>query len=102
MTIRLKPGCAEVYKAYHRAVLPEVLEQLTACNIRNYSIYLKADVLFGYFEYIGNDLKADLARMAAHSPTQQWWAIIEPLQNPLIDRKKGEWWSEMEEVFHLD
>jgi L-rhamnose mutarotase len=102
MTIRLKPGSAEIYKAYHRDVWPEVLEKLTDCNIRNYSIYFKDDVLFSYFEYHGNDLKADRASIAAHVRTQEWWAIMDPLQDPLPTRKDGEWWAEMEEVFHLE
>ncbi|MCG2791214.1 MAG: L-rhamnose mutarotase, partial [Actinomycetia bacterium] len=25
-----------------------------------------------------------------------------PMQEPLDTRKKGEWWAEMEEVFHQD
>ena len=102
MTIRLKPGSAETYKAYHRAVWQEVLDELSACHIRNYSIYFKDDVLFGYLEYHGSDLKADWARMAAHTRTREWWAVMEPLQEPLDTRKEGEWWAEMEEVFHLE
>jgi L-rhamnose mutarotase len=27
---------------------------------------------------------------------------MEPMQEPLSTRKDGEWWAEMEEVFHLD
>jgi len=27
---------------------------------------------------------------------------MEPMQEPLPTRKQGEWWAEMEEVFHLD
>lgn len=102
MTLRLKEGSAEVYKAHHREVWPEVLEKISDCNIRNYSIYLKDDLLFSYFEYHGNNLHADWERMAAHPKTQEWWAIMMPLQEPLTTRKEGEWWAEMEEVFHLD
>ncbi len=102
MTLHLKPACAEVYKAYHRAVWPEVLATLSACNIRNYSIYFKDDVLFSYFEYHGSDLAADQARIAADPKTLEWWSVMEPLQQPLATRKPGEWWAEMEEVFHLD
>jgi L-rhamnose mutarotase len=25
-----------------------------------------------------------------------------PMQRPLETRKEGEWWAEMEEVFHID
>ena len=102
MIIRLKPGCAETYKAYHREVWPGVLQMLTECNMTNYSIFFKDDTLFGYIEYRGVDLEADRARIAAHPRTQEWWAIMEPMQDPVETRKPGEWWAEMEEVFHLD
>jgi L-rhamnose mutarotase len=102
MVIKLKPGAADVYRKYHAAVWPEVLERITQCNIRNYSIYFKDDTLFSYYEYHGSDIKSDLAKMAADPKTQEWWAVMEPMQAPLETRKPGEWWTEMEEVFHLD
>lgn len=90
------------YEKYHAAVWPEVLEIITACNIRNYSIFHKDGLLFAYFEYVGADFAADMAKMAADPTTQKWWAIMEPLQQPLENRKEGEWWANMDEVFHLD
>jgi|SRR5438477_10188735 len=102
MMIKLKPAAEETYRNYHAAVWPEVLEMIRECNITNYSIYLKDHVLFGYYEYVGSDIKSDLATMAAHPKTQEWWAVIEPLQDPLETRKPDEWWAEMEEVFHLE
>ena len=102
MVIKLKPGSAAAYREYHAAVWPEVLKMIRECNISNYSIYFKDDVLFGYYEYHGSDIKTDLAKMAAHPKTQEWWRIMEPLQEPVATRKAGEWWAEMEEVFHLD
>ncbi len=102
MAIRLKPNSVDIYKRYHNAVWPEVLEMISNCNIRNYSIYIKDDMLFGYYEYHGLAIKSDLAKMAAHPKTQEWWALIEPLQEPLATRTHGEWWAEMEEIFHLD
>jgi len=102
MVIKLKPGSEETYRRYHAAVWPEVLDMIRECNISNYSIYCKDDFLFSYFEYHGDDLKADWAKMAAHAKTQEWWALMGPLQEPVASRKEGEWWAEMEEVFHLD
>ena len=49
-----------------------------ACNIRNDSIYLKDNLVFGYFENIGNGFITDIARMAAGSTTQEWWKLAEP------------------------
>ena len=100
--IRLKPEALEKYREYHAAVWPEVLATIRQCNIRNYSIYFKDNYLFAYFEYCGDDIKADRAKMAADPKTQEWWAIMDPMQEPLPTRKPGEWWAEMEEMFHTD
>jgi L-rhamnose mutarotase len=100
--LKLRPECIESYKAYHAEVWPGVLDMIRQCNIGNYSIYLKDDSLFGYFEYHGADFAADMAKMAADPKTQEWWAIMKPMQVPLETRREGEWWADMEEVFHLD
>ncbi|HKZ70514.1 MAG TPA: L-rhamnose mutarotase, partial [Anaerolineales bacterium] len=90
----------EAYSRLHAAVWPEVLEKIAACNIRNYSIYVKDNLLFAYFEYHGADFEGDMARMAADPKTQEWWAINKPLQSPLPTRADGEWWATMKEIFH--
>jgi L-rhamnose mutarotase len=100
--IGLKPGKLEEYKQYHAKVWPEILAKITQLNIRNYSIYHKDGLLFAYFEYVGKDFDADMARMADDPKTQEWWAIMKPMQKPLETRAKGEWWAEMEEVFYHD
>lgn len=100
--IRLQPGVKEEYVRYHAKVWPEVLQTIHDCNIRNYSIFLKDDTLYAYFEYIGDDYDTDMARMAADPKTQEWWAIMGPMQQPVATRGKGEWWANMEEVFHSD
>jgi len=95
------------YKKLHAAVWPEVAKMIRHCHIRNYSIFLrKLDdsnyYLFSYFEYVGSDFKADMAKMAADPSTQRWWKLTDPCQEPLVERKEGEWWAAMEEVFHQD
>jgi len=102
MVIRLRPEHEEAYKAAHRAVPDGVLRMIKACNIRNYSIYLRNSTLYSYFEYTGADYAADMAKMAADPATQEWWSRMGPMQWPLDDRAPGEWWAAMEEVFHLD
>lgn len=100
--IRVRPERLEEYKRHHAAVWPEVLGTIRACNIRNYSIYFKDGLLFAYFEYVGEDYEADMARMAADPKTQEWWSLMKPMQEPLATRAAGEWWAEMEEVFHTE
>jgi L-rhamnose mutarotase len=100
--IGVKPEHFERYKKYHAAVWPEVLDMIKKCNMQNYSIFHKDGMLYAYFEYTGKDFNADMAKMAADPKTQEWWAIMEPMQDPVSNRKKGEWWSNMEEVFHME
>jgi L-rhamnose mutarotase len=102
MVIGLKPEKVEEYKRLHAAVWPDVLKMITVCNIRNYSIFFQENLLFAYFEYIGKDFEADMAKMAADPMTQKWWKETNPCQGPVAWAKKGDWWSRMEEVFHCD
>ncbi len=95
------------YKRLHADAWPGVLAQIEKCNIRNYSIYLGEIkpgefYLFSYFEYVGEDFEADMAKMGEDETTQRWWKHTDPLQTPLETRAEGEWWMGMEEVFHFD
>lgn len=100
--IEVRPERLEEYKRLHAAAWPGVLKMITACNIRNYSIYYRDGLLFSYFEYVGDNYDADMARMAADPETQRWWDVCKPCQSPLPHRAEGEWWADMEEVFHHD
>lgn len=107
MVIGVRPEKLEEYKQLHAAVWPDVLRMIKQCQIQNYSIYLRQlddgnYYLFSYFEYVGQDFAADMARMAADPTTQRWWSVCKPCQQPLAGRQDGEWWAAMEEVFHQD
>ncbi len=100
--IGLKSDRIEAYERLHAAVWPEVLATISDCNIRNYSIFRHGEQLFAYFEYIGNDFEADMAKMAADPKTREWWTLTERMQVPLETRALGEWWTMMKEVFHIN
>jgi L-rhamnose mutarotase len=100
--IKVKPEALAEYTRVHAAVWPEVLAMIYQCNMRNYSIFHKDGFLFAYFEYVGEDWAADAAKMAADPKTQEWWALTMPMQEPLQTRRPGEWWADMDEVFHVD
>lgn len=104
MVIGIKPECVAEYKRLHAAVWPEILAQITARNIRNYTIFLREpeNLLFGYWEYHGEDFAADAAKLAADPKTREWWKLTDPTQVPLSSRAAGEHWAVMEEVFHHD
>ena len=101
-TIRLKPEGAEEYVRLHANTWPGVLAKITACNIANYSIFRKDYTLFAYFEYVGNDFINDMDLMASDPETQAWWDTVKPLMEPIETRSLGEFWADMEEIFHLD
>ncbi len=100
--IGVTPGKLEEYKKLHSAVWPKVLEMIKECHLENYSIYYKDGFLFSYYEYTGDNYEADMAKMAADPETQRWWDVCMPCQTPVPNRAEGEWWADMEEVFHLD
>lgn len=101
----IRPERIAYYKQLHAAAWPGVLENLSACNIHNYSIYLKEiegkHYLFSYFEYTGSDYEADMKKMAADTTVQRWWKETAPTQLPLPDAAAaGQTWSNMEQVFY--
>lgn len=100
--IKVKPDKIDRYKELHSAVWPDVQKKISECNIRNYSIYLKDDLLFSYYEYIGKNYEEDMKKMAADPTTQKWWEECNPCQEPIETAGKDSWWETMEEVFHQD
>lgn len=100
--VRIDPDHLEEYWRLHDAVWPGVLRTLTECGIRNYTIFHRGGWLFACFEYVGEDLVADWARMEADPETQRWHAVTMPLLRPLCDGAAGDGWADMDEVFHLD
>jgi L-rhamnose mutarotase len=104
MVIGIAPDRIAQYRALHAAVWPEVLATLREANVTNYTIFLREpeNLLFGYWEYLGTDFEADMARIAAAPTTQRWWALCGPCQVPLASRAPDEHWAMMDSVFHLD
>ena len=100
--IGLKPEHAAEYARLHADAWPGVLSKITECGIRNYSIYRHENLLFSYFEYVGRDFEADMARMAEDPTTQEWWAVCKPMQEPVPNTGPGGWWTDLDELFHLD
>ncbi len=95
----LKPSMIEEYDRLHAAVWPQVLETIHSCNLRNYSIFRRGRVLFAYFEYVGEDYEADMARMAASPETQRWWQHTHPC---FEDCEAQRFYEDMREIFHYE
>lgn len=107
MVIGLRPRMVESYTLLHKYTWPEVLQKIYEGNIRNYSIYLhKLEdkyYLFSYFEYVGDNFEADMAMIDGDPATIAWMKFTdEGCQLPMPTRAEGEWWANMEEIFHYD
>lgn len=102
--IGIAPEHIAEYKRLHAAVWPTVLARIHRSNIRNYSIFLREpeNLLFGYWEYVGDHFEADMQAIAADPETQKWWTLCGPCQVPLSSRSPGEHWAALESVFHTD
>ena len=105
--IQVKADKLDYYKELHANPWPAVNKAIKEANIRNYSIYLtqfddEKWYLFAYFEYTGDDFDADMEAMAEDSEVKRWWKETDPCQIGLDNRKEGDWWKGMEEVYHLD
>ena len=107
MIIGIKKEKIDYYKKLHKNPWKGVLDQIDRSHIRNFSIWLveyKKDefLLFGYFEYDGDNFEKDMEAMAKDPETIRWWKETDPCQIPIPTAKTGEHWVMMEEVFYHD
>jgi L-rhamnose mutarotase len=100
-SIGVKKEFEERYIILHKHTFPGVLDRIYKCNIRNYSIFLHEGILFSHFEYVGSDFKADMEAIADET-TKEWWKLTDPMQEPLQNRKEGEWWSSMDLLYQMN
>ncbi|MEZ4671721.1 MAG: L-rhamnose mutarotase [Anaerolineae bacterium] len=103
-TVHLRPEVEAEYRRLHRKIWSEIEIAIRESGITNYSIFLKDGVMFAYYEYTGPEEELDqrMETLANAPRMQEWWAITKAMQIPLETRAEGEWWANMEEVFHQD
>ena len=102
MAVRLKKEKREFYIENHANVWPEVLEELKKVSVKNYSIYLKEDFMFGYLEYAGNDFDGDMIEMQKIPIVDKWTKLMISCFTPFPNNEDNESWVMMDEIFHLD
>ena len=102
LVVGVRPDRREEYLELHRHVWPQVEQTLREANVTNYSIFIVGDTLFAYYEYVGDDHAADMARIAADPVTREWWRHTDPCQVRIVDeREPGALWQPIDEVWHL-
>jgi L-rhamnose mutarotase len=100
--LKVRQDKIEEYKAYHKAVWPEMLDALRRTGWHNYSLFMREDgLMFGYFE-TPESLQAAQAGMSQEEINAKWQEAMAPYFENLGGQHPDEGMVELEEVFHLD
>jgi len=100
--LHLRPERVQDYLLAHEVVWPEVLEALTRCGWRNYSLFVREEdgLVVGYCE--SDDFAASTAAMADEEVGRRWEATMAEFftSSPAApgDQRDRE---ELREYFHL-
>ena len=97
--LQIKPNRLDEYKRLHQEVWPDVLAELKAAGIRNYSLYLwEAGHEFGVLEC---DDWLEVQRILGESPVMGKWEafMTDYLATPV---EPGRGLRVLEEVFRLE
>lgn len=97
--MQLKKGCEKEYKARHDAIWPEMLHELEAAGVCDYSIYLDETTgcLFGFRRLKDHHTTAS---MAAKDIVKKWWKYMGDLMETNGDGSPVS--IDLAEVFHMD
>ena len=101
MAVRLKDEKKNFYLKNHQNVWPEVLKELKKIKIKNYSIFLKEDFMFGYLEYEGNNFDEDMPQMAKIAIVDKWTKLMIECFNPFPNNEENNSWVMMDEIFYM-
>jgi len=95
----VKPDQIAEYRRLHENVWPDLLRDLSAAGVRNYSIFADGPELFGYLEC--DDWNAVNAALAKSDANRRWQAFMKDYLATPIDPDSPEPMRLMEEVFRL-
>jgi L-rhamnose mutarotase len=95
--LTIKPDKVEEYVKAHQEVWPEMLAEISAAGIRNYSIFLHGNQAFGYYE--SDDFDAAWDYLASSQVNQRWQ---ESMTEFLEQRVADEGPTTLREIFRLD
>ncbi len=96
---RILPGKRDEYVKRHNEIWPEMVEVLKEAGIRNYSIWIVGDEVFGYYECEkGADFAA--AHQAQSPVVDRWNEYMKDVMDMEMDPETGAQ-PKLEEVFYL-
>jgi len=94
---RVKPGCEEEYRRWHREVWPELTDLVRKAGVRNYTIFMHGQDLFSYLEV--DDWDEASRFITSQDVSKRWQKLLEPLMDAHDANMP---WLQLEEVFHRD
>lgn len=98
--LRIRRDAIEQYEIEHQRVWPELLQKLKEVGISDYFIFRRDQDLFLTFCVDNFDRAWD--ELDRDPVNQRWQAFMGNLFEPIPDKKSGERFAMMKEVFHLD
>ncbi len=99
---KLRKDKIEEYVNLHNNAWPGVLDMIHRCNLRNYSIFLQEDMVFAYFEYVGENYENDMKIMAQDEVTLEWWKHTKPCFEKFSISPESEFYHDMKQIFYYE
>ena len=97
--LRIREERIADYDQAHRHVWPELLEELQAFGVEDYSIFRRGQELFLYLRV--PDFDHLMQQLAGSAVNRRWQETMAPLFEPVPSLMPGETLAMMEEVFFL-
>jgi L-rhamnose mutarotase len=97
--MKLKPGCEAEYKRRHDQIWPELVKELEAAGVSDYSIYLEESTLTLFaFQKLKDHNSSDL--VPSRAIVQKWWKYMSDIMETNPDNSPVS--VLLKEVFHMD
>lgn len=98
-TMKLKPGFEKEYQRRHSEIWPELVKELEAAGVSDYSIYLDPETLtlFAFQKVKDHNTTADLPSTAI---VKKWWKYMADIMDTNPDNSPVQ--KDLVEVFHMD
>jgi L-rhamnose mutarotase len=98
-SMKLKPGFEAEYKRRHDAIWPDLVKELEAAGVSDYSIYLEPSTLtlFAFQKLKDHNASADLPMKPI---VKKWWIAMADIMETNQDNSPVS--VPLVEVFHMD
>jgi L-rhamnose mutarotase len=103
LDLRDDPDVVSAYREYHAKVWPEVADSLLRAGVRSMDIYLLGRRLVMVLDLQDGLDPAHVfdRHNASGAAIAEWESLMKSFQQPAPGARDGEWWAQMEQVFHL-